>query len=87
MVTLLKLSVLMSIIMVLTSWGYCEKSNEVIHMKCSAQCQMQNKPPPQKESYLNIIIVTMVIFFLSTLKVGREHEKNMGVKVLSRIMQ
>ena len=47
---------------------------------------MQNKPPP-KESYLNIIIVTMVIFFLSTLKVGREHEKKMGIKVLSRIMQ
>ena len=38
-----KLSVLISIWYL--PYGAIEKSNEVIHMKLSAQCQMQNKPP------------------------------------------
>lgn len=55
--------------------GAIEKSKEVIYM-VTQHANAKTKPKRQLAS--NIIIVTMVIFFLSTLKVRREHEKKLG---------
>lgn len=63
--------------------GLLWRSSEIIGMKHAPQCQVQNKP---RESLPKYYYCNYVYFFLSKLKVKRDHEKN-GRKVLCMIME